>query len=253
VDCAYLRGVFSRQVADDPTARVFHDVGVYWDDPDLGHHSPDITVVRGLRSPGDMTDMFYVAEHGVKPVLLIEVVSRSTRKVDRVDKYRDYHQAGVPCYVIVDRARAAGPPQLLGYRYEPAGFVELPPDDQGRLWLEPVRLWLGTVDNRVVCYDEAGRDLGDYAAVSRALAEAEARAKAEARRAKAAERKANAAERKAQTEAQARQAADRKAKDEAKRAKAAGRKAKAEAQARQAAEDRVRALEAELRRLRGDG
>ena len=224
VDCTYLRGVFSGRVADDPAAAVFYDVGVYWDDPILDHHSPDITVIRGAPGVRDLTGMYHVAAFGVRPALLVEVVSRSTRKTDMQEKFCQYHQAGVPLYVIVDRDRPEGPPRLIGYRNTPEGYVEFPPDDRGRLWLEPVRLWLGTRDNRVVCYDEADRELGDYAAVSRALAEAVERAEAESRRAEA----------------------------ESRRAEAESRRAEAETLARHAAEARVRELEEQLRR-RGDG
>jgi len=195
-DCHYLKNVFQAQTALDPSALVYHDVGVYWDDPALGHHSPDLTVIFGARFPRTVPGMFHVAREGVRPTLLVEIVSPSTRNVDLNDKVREYHQAGVPLYVIADRDRPEGPPRLIGYRHAPGGYEEFPPDDRGRLWLEPVRLWLGTVDNRVVCYDEAGRELGNYTAVTQALAGAEARAAeaqarvdAEARRADAAEAK----------------------------------------------------------------
>ena len=109
------------------------------------------------------------------------------------------------------------------------------------------------------CFDEQGRQLGDYAdlvtqvieseeRVAEALAEAKAQAQAWIR-----------AEARAEAEAQARAAAEEQARREAARAEAeaqaraaAEARAEAEAQARAEAEARLRALEAELRRLRGE-
>ncbi len=73
-------------------------------------------------------------------------------------------------------------PRLLGYRLGPAGYQGQASDERGRLWLEEPRLWLGVVEGELVCYDEAGRALGDYTAVTVALAaEQAARAGLEAR------------------------------------------------------------------------
>ncbi len=45
-----------------------------------------------------------------------------------------------------------------------------------------MRLWLGTMADEIVCYDEAGQPLGNYAELRAALeAETQARAEAEAR------------------------------------------------------------------------
>jgi hypothetical protein len=41
------------------------------------------------------------------------------------------------------------------------------PDARGWLWLEPLRLWIGVRDGEVYCFDEQGRQLGDYADLAR--------------------------------------------------------------------------------------
>ena len=46
--------------------------------------------------------------------------------------------------LIVDREQVEGPVKILGYRYAPQKYEEIPLDAQGRLWLEPLRVWLGT-------------------------------------------------------------------------------------------------------------
>lgn len=49
----YLREVFERQVADDPTAVVLDDVRIEWDVPDLEPHSPEsYGYLRGERAQG---------------------------------------------------------------------------------------------------------------------------------------------------------------------------------------------------------
>ena len=143
--------------------------------------------------------------------------------------------------------------------FRSAAYRAMTPDARGWLWLEPLRLWIGVRDGEVYCFDEQGRQLGDYAdlvtqvieseeRVAEALAEAKAQAQAWIR-----------AEARAEAEAQARAAAEEQARREAARAEAeaqaraaAEARAEAEAQARAEAEARLRALEAELRRLRGE-
>ena len=172
----YLFGVAKRQVAGDPNALVLCDVLIHWDVPGLRHHSPDVSVIFGVRRPEQPRRSFNVAAEGVRPRMLIEVVSPDYRDNDVVTKVEHYHRARVPLYVIVDREEVEGPVRLIGYQYAPQQYAEIPLDAQGRLWLEPLRVWLGTRDNRVVCYDGVtGREIGDYAQVSQELTTAEAR------------------------------------------------------------------------------
>ena len=183
---------------------------------------------------------FDVAEEGVRPALIIEVTSPETAALDRSVKLEEYDLAGVLLYVIVDTITRRREPvlRLLGYQQSPTGYQGLAPDEHGRLWLAPVRTWLGLEENEIVCYDEAGRPLGDYRALAAALAE-EARARAAAEQEAAAERRARiAAEQEVAAERQARAAVEREAADERR--------------ARTATEERLREIEAELRRLRGE-
>jgi Uma2 family endonuclease len=181
-DTSYLKDVLKIQLSPDETALVFSDLGIYWDIPKLGHHSPDITVIFGIRRVRRNWTSFYVAREGVRPSLLIEVTSPSTRQIDLHDKRREYYQAGVPYYVIADEQIRRGQRslRLLGYRRGRRGYERLALNRQGRLWLEPVGLWLGQEDGRLVCYDAQGQRLGNYTAVDQARqAEAQARAAAE--------------------------------------------------------------------------
>ncbi len=186
--CRYLADVFEARLAADPSAVVLSDVLIAWDVPGLKAHGPDIAVILGVQERKDW-GTFDVADEGVRPALIVEVTSPETARLDRVTKLRQYARARVPLYVIVDTARRRRQPvlRLLGYQLTPDGYQSLALDEQGRLWLEPVRCWLGIQENEIVCYDEAGQALGDYRALAAALAqETEARAEAE-RRAEAAE------------------------------------------------------------------
>ena len=105
-------------------------------------------------------------------------------------------------------------------------------DERGWIGLEPVHLWLGLSRDRLgnyerlACFDRTGAEVGDYTAISTALAaETRARAEAEARA---------TAEAEARAEAKARATAEAEA-----RAAEAGARARAEA--------RIRELEERLR------
>ncbi len=120
---------------------------------------------------------------------------------------------------------------MIGYRYAPAGYEPIAPNEHGRIWLEAVGAWLGVVHDadtgmdRVACFDAGSQaEIGDYTAITQAYArEVEAHARSKNRAAQA----------------------------EAKATKAEA-KAKAEAEARALAETRIRELEAPLKRTTPD-
>ena len=179
----YLYDVFGARLADDPSAVVLHDVRVAWDLPGLKAHGPDLAVIFGVRERKNWST-FNVATEGVRPTLIVEITSPETAALDRSAELEEYNLARVPLYLIVDTLPFAGQPRLLvlGYRQGPHGYQPIAPDEHGRLWLDPLRLWIGVANNEIVCYDEAGQPLGDYRALTAALtAETAARADAERR------------------------------------------------------------------------
>jgi colicin import membrane protein len=192
--CRYLAGVCEAQLAGDPSAVVLHDVRVAWDEAGKLAHGPDVAVFLGVRER-KRWPTFNVAIEGAQSALIIEVTSPETAHVDLAQKREEYAAVGVPLYVVVDIFYFQGRPQsrLAGYQLTPQGYQILPLDERGRLWLEPIRVWLGIVDDEVICHDEQGQPLGDHAtevalrraAEVRAQAEAEGRAQAEARAAEA--------------------------------------------------------------------
>jgi len=230
VDCNYLAYVLEARLSDNPRAVVLSDTGVFWDDPKLRHHSPDIAVILGVKRQKDW-ESFYVALEGVRPVLIIEVTSPKTRINDLGKKVTQYAQAGVLYYVIANAEEGKGKPRrlkLLAYRLEGGAYQRIALQN-GRVWLEPVGLWLTvkvnnqTGGDRLALLDpETDKEIGDYTAISQALEAAEA----------------------------ALQAAKKQAAAAKKQAQAATDRAKAEAKARSAADARVRELEEKLRRFR---
>jgi Uma2 family endonuclease len=206
---------------------VLHDCRVDWGVAGVRAHSPDITVVENVGQWDPNLGTFRVADHGARPVLVIEVTSPSTRGQDLIDKVDHYFRAGVPLYAIVDRGPAEEKRglSLLGYRATPEGYVRMALDERGWLRLPPVGIWLGIDGEHLAIFDEGGKRFSSYVEVALRLeAEAE-RARAEAQRANAEAQRANA-EAKARAQAEA--------------------KAQAELDARLQLEAKVRELEARI-------
>jgi colicin import membrane protein len=241
-DCFYLWSVIRNRRSKDKHSLVLQDTPIYWDIPGLSHHSPDVSVIFDVEREREDWPSFFVAVQGVRPVLLIEVVSPSSRENDVVTKVAEYHKAMVPWYVIVDRQRDEDWPSLLGYRYAEAGYAPLALDADGCLLLEPLGLKLGTIQNRIVLYDaETGAELGDYDALAEAL-EAEMAAR------KAAEEKARLAVEQAQLANDARKAAEDQARQNATARKGAEEQARKAEAARADLERQLLELQARFQR-----
>jgi colicin import membrane protein len=201
-DCTYLRTVLKERYAGNRSVAVLSDCGIFWDQPGLEHHSPDLAVIFGVKRRKGWQS-FHVVKEKVRPVLIIEVTSPKTRVNDVETKVQEYARAGVTYYAIADDRRTRGRRRLklISYRLEQGKYQKVRLDDQGRAWLEQVQLWLAlrvnpeTGEDRVALIDPAsGLETGDYTAISRALKEAEARAAAEAQARAAAEARAARAE-----------------------------------------------------------
>jgi hypothetical protein len=237
-DCVHLFNTARMLFAGIPGLLVLSDTGIFWDVAGLGHHAPDLALIFGVGDPERNRSTFDVSAEGVRPTLLLEVVSPSWRNNDVVTKVAHYHLARVPYYLIVDREKEDSLPRLIGYRWAPKAWEEMPPDDQGRLrvTVDGVTLVLGTIGNRVAVYDpKTGLELGNYDQVCAQLDVAEARLLEAAKAQQAAEEEARA-------EARARAEAER-------RARAGADALRAEREARETAEQRAIALEEQVRRM----
>ena len=246
-DRMYLTAVLRARLEPSRRAIVLSDVRIAWDLPDLRAHGPDVMVIPGVRKRRNWST-FEVAVERARPALIIEIVSPDARENDVVIKVEHYARAGVAQYVIVDDTGRGGTRRLrlLDYRLEGTAYRLQEPDADGRVYLAIADIWLGLQRDHAVCYDAAGREIGDYVTVVRQAAKAEARAKQAAARAKEAaarvRREAAAraeAEERAQREAAAREAEARaRAEAEERAQREAAARVEAEARARQEAEAR---------------
>jgi Uma2 family endonuclease len=78
---------------------------------------PDVVVARR----GDVTEK----ELPAAPLLAVEVLSPSTRRVDRTLKKEILAESGCPSYWIVDPGRGPTPPSLVAYELHQGAYVEV--------------------------------------------------------------------------------------------------------------------------------
>ena len=211
-------------VANEPETAVFRNLVFQWDLPEIGSYAPDIAVVPHVRDRNASRGQFVVAEEGTRPSLVIEIVSRSSRQDDRVQKVQDYEQLGIGEYVYIDIRTRRGKPvgEIAGYRLQQNRYVPIVTDEDGALYLETINCRIGLEEDRVWLEDSTtGENLLTNLQAQRALGE----------------------------ERVARQAAEARAAAEEEARQAAEAQAKTEAAARQAAEARIAELEAKLRLL----
>jgi colicin import membrane protein len=210
-DFIYCQSTLEAFYAAEPSVVVLGDCRVDWGVTGVRPLGPDILVLFDVRQ-WLRRATYHLAEEGGRPVLVIEIVSPSTRPHDLRAKRRLYYRVGVQKYVLVDRGpQNADPVRLIGYQRGPRGWRRLRPDVQGRLDLAPVGMMLGIADDRPWLYNVVtGVRAPDRMELQHALTAAETRAQ------------------EAETRAQE------------------------EAQARALLEARVRALEAQLQRQQGE-
>lgn len=206
----YLADAIRARLASDEHALVLSDCGIFWDTPGLTYHAPDVAVIFDVEQPDQVWPSFHVKGQGVWPSMILEVVTPGdTRANDVVTKFIEYHKAGVPTYIIIDRKKEDDWPTIRAYRAGPEKYEPLALDDRDCLLLPGIGLRLCSNQNRVVLYDaNTGEEVGDYAAITEALeAEAAARKKAE-EQAREAREQARLAEQARQKADEARQKAD---------------------------------------------
>ncbi|HEX3130660.1 MAG TPA: Uma2 family endonuclease [Thermoanaerobaculia bacterium] len=112
--------------------------------PRLDQPSPDVAVIRGVRDNQADRESFDVVAEGVRPCLVVEVVSPLSsriRKTDLEDKVALYRRVGIPEYLIVDCQRRDRRFRLLGYRLGPSGYQRVELDEEERFLSETTGLW----------------------------------------------------------------------------------------------------------------
>jgi hypothetical protein len=256
IDCTYIHDVIcvraAAEMASEPIVYVSFDHLVDWGVPEQRNTSPDVGVFVGLKQEvGRLEGMFDLKASGGRCVLVVEVVSPDRRREnDVVHKVREYYNAGVPLYVIIDQEREAAPRHVRGLRHQPNGWEELANDEQGRLLIEPLNLWLGLKEGRVVCFDaRTGWELGDYERISQEREELSQELEEADRRIAEQDKAIEQAIEDSREQRQAREAAEKRATEQKQAREAAEKLAREQHQAREAAEERIRQLEEALRAL----
>jgi Uma2 family endonuclease len=174
--------------------------------PGLRHHAPDLAVFAGVwERPQE--GIFDLKASGGHVLLVIEVTSPATRHLDVASphpdaktRFRHYAWAGIPLYLIVDAARRSTSKgqalPIFGYELTEDGYQPLPLNEHGRLWVPPVKMWLGTRGTEVVCFDEHGEEIRRYEQEQAARLELEEQLRLEQQSLRAAEERARELERK---------------------------------------------------------
>jgi Uma2 family endonuclease len=88
-----LNPLLDTRFQQDPDVLVLFDMKILWGIPGLPDPSPDLAVVRGIRDKDKERSVFRVQEEGVRPCLIIEVVSYSD-----IEIYRNDHESKVELY-----------------------------------------------------------------------------------------------------------------------------------------------------------
>lgn len=177
--CDMLRAYYEAH----PNVAVFRNLVFTWDHPAVKPCAPDVVVVPNIRERDADRTQFVVADEGTRPSLAIEIVSRSSRADDRVEKVRDYALAGVQEYVYIDHTVRRGNHiwELAGFRLQGKQYLPILPDEDGALYLESVNLRIGLENGRLWLEDAAtSQDLLTNLQVRQALRAAEQRAAEEA-------------------------------------------------------------------------
>jgi len=148
-----LFGILDMFYEDTAEVLVTWDMKMLWGVPGLKEPAPDIAVIQGVRDKDEPREVFDVVKEGVRPCLVIEVVSpkyEEIRRNDYVDKKEIYERAGIPEYLIVEPLRARGIPirQWTGYRRGSDGrYLRIEPDGKGRLLSDATGLLFGTAED----------------------------------------------------------------------------------------------------------
>ncbi len=186
-DTCYLRNSFRIRLVKTRGAVVLSDCRIAWDRRGKYAHSPDCAVIFKVRKK-QRWSTFNVVLEKTKPSLVVEITSPKTRSTDLVDKVAEFAVQGVPHYVIADAHEDENGRwiSLLDHHLSPQGgaYYTLPPNENGRVWLPEVDLWLGAEDGQLVCFDKRGKRIATNVEEHQARLEAEQKAAALAARVK---------------------------------------------------------------------
>jgi Uma2 family endonuclease len=157
------KDILTRRYANDSTTGVFRDLLIEpstslrlkWDIPGQKDLCPDTFVAFGIRNKEQNRSKFIVADEGVRPCFVLEVVSPRYRKEDREIKVIEYARNRVQEYVIIDRRTQRGQAieEVLGYRLVEGLYQPITPDEEGRIRCDTVGVLMSLQEGRLVIED----------------------------------------------------------------------------------------------------
>lgn len=244
-DRDYLANVI-RYVMKGGQYVVSSDLGLDWEVEGERYLCPDVALLAANPDTFERNKaLVSLKDVAARVLMVIEIVSPSTRNNDFDKKFKKYHLFGVPFYALVDYRPDAEHREvvLLGFRWTEQGYVPLSLDERGRLWLEPVNLWLAPAGDHVDLFDEHGirfKNFDELATSTQELTTRSEELQSNAEEAILARhdalRKLDQEEKARKAEETARKHAEQKAADEEKARKDAEAKAADQENARRAAE-----------------
>ncbi|MCI0377138.1 MAG: Uma2 family endonuclease [Gemmataceae bacterium] len=105
------------------------------------NRGPDFYVVKGVDGRRKRDYWWVPGEGGRFPNMIVELASRTTRKIDRTTKKDIYEQIfKTPEYFIYDPDTK----KLMGWRLAQSVYEPIAANDKGWLWCEQLGLFLGT-------------------------------------------------------------------------------------------------------------
>jgi Uma2 family endonuclease len=108
---------------------------------------PDFFVVLDVDGSRERQGWVTWEEEGRYPDVIIELMSPSTTKVDRVEKKQLYARTFRTAeYYVYDPFK---PDSLEGWRLNGSQYQDIVPSDRGWLWCDCLGLWLGTWEGRL--------------------------------------------------------------------------------------------------------
>jgi len=162
---AVLKWYFAGQEVDIDSELNFYQT----DDAKEPPLCPDVAVIRGMRPDSRAEEdlpSYYIGEDGPPPVVVFEVASPTTWRVDLEEKPAKYAQAGVSEYFTFDprirtvwRGGWRDKGRLVGWRRDKVSgqLLELPKDAAGRLWSEELDSWLVVEGDLLKLYSREGQ------------------------------------------------------------------------------------------------
>lgn len=150
-----VRDMLTRRYRNASDTAVFSDLIIKWGIPNLGNHCPDVCVVFGIKNKEQNRTAFEVVSEGVRPSLLVEVVSPRYRKADRETKVKEYSQASVQEYIIIDqrKQRSQVIEEVIGYRLLEGSYIPITPDEEGWVLCDTVGVKISLDQGQVLMED----------------------------------------------------------------------------------------------------